>query len=276
MALWKQTTFFILFSFLLISCAGQQKITKTPTKKKAELYYDYGTKNLVDKNYTKALANLKIALSYDKKNSKVHNNLGMAYFFKKDINSSLKHLKIAIDLDPKNIDAKNNLASIYFYKKKYKKAYTQYLSILDNLEYGQHYRTYYNLALIDLKFKRNTIALRRLNKSIKENPNYCPAHYQLGLYSARQKDYMTAVKHFTDGTKGNCFNSPAPHYQKAKALITLGENEKALFTLRNIMEQFPKTKYAILAKRKLRALNISEFRRSENAKRNSRQPINRL
>ena len=252
-----------IFSLSFYSCSS---IT-TPSKSvanKAELYYDYGTKYLVDKDYTKALTNLRKALELDPSNSKINNNLGMAYFFKKDTVSALSHLKKSVELDPKNSDARNNLASVYFYQKKYKQAYNEYQIILKDLEYTQQFRTSYNLALIDFKFGRNTIGLQRLNKSIKENPDYCAAHYQLGSYAHKINDYDQALTHFANATKGVCMNNPAPYYQQAKMLIKLGRHDKALFSLTDIINRFPTSKYSILAKRKLHSININKLEARSN------------
>jgi Tfp pilus assembly protein PilF len=235
-----------------------------PVARKAELYYDYGTKYLVDKDYTKALTNLRKAHELDPTNSKIHNNLGMAYFFKKDMTSALSHLKKSVELDTKNSDARNNLASIYFYQKKYKQAYNEYEVILKDLEYTQQFRTSYNLALIDFKFGRNTIGLQRLKKAVKENPDYCAAHYQLGSYSHKINDYGQALTHFSNATKGVCMNNPAPYYQQAKMLLKLGKHDKALYSLTELINRFPKSKYTILAKRKLHSININKLEARSN------------
>ena len=264
----------ILF-FLSCSTSNRNHV-KSDQEQKAELYYDYGTKYLVDRDYTKALTNLRKALSFSENDSKIHNNLGMAYFFKKNMDKALFHLKKSVELDKKNSDARNNLASIYFYQKKYKQAYQQYLIVLKNLEYNQQYRTHYNLALIDLKFKRYQKALTRLGKSVKENPDYCPAHYQLGLYNQNNGQLNQALEHYNNGTKGVCLNNPAPHFQKSLVLIKLGKDQKALFSLRSIMERFPKSRYSILAKRKLQSLNINKFRHTKNAKRDIIDVNNKL
>jgi type IV pilus assembly protein PilF len=265
MASVKKYILFIIGVSLLLSCSTTQTKKQKSAANKAELYYDYGTKQLVDKNYTKALINLKKALRLKPDDSRIHNNLGMTYFFKKENKKAIQHLKKSVELDPKNSDAQNNLASLYFYQKKYKKAYSIYLAILKNLEYNQQHRTYYNLALIDLKFNRNQKALEKLTQSIKEKSDYCAAHYQLGALTYKNNNLNESLKHFTNGTKGTCLKNPAPHIKKAQVLIDLNQDQKALFVLRNIIERFPNSRYAILAKRKLRALNINKFRKTYNA-----------
>jgi len=267
----KKYFIFLFISLFLFSCATQNK--KTAFKKidsKAELYYDYGTQYLVEKDYTKALKSLRQSYSIEPQSSKVNNNLGMAYFFKKDLKRALFHINKSIELNPQNSDARNNLASVYFYQKKYKQAYAQYEKILEDLEYNQQFRTNYNLALIDFKFNRNTIGLKRLNKAVEENPDYCPAHYQLGAYAKKVNNYSKALIHFNDAIKGVCINNPAPHFAKAQTHLKLDQQEKALFTLQGIINRFPESKYTILAKRKLRSLNISKFKAAKNHSRKSR------
>lgn len=267
----KKLLVFLLISFLFYSCASQPKkgVFKEMTSK-AELYYDYGTQYLVEKDYTKALKNLRQAYKLDPESSKVNNNLGMAYFFKKDIKRAFIHVKKSIELNPSNSDARNNLASIYFYQKKYKQAYVQYEKILEDLEYNQQFRTNYNLALIDFKFGRNKIGIKRLQRAINENPEYCPAHYQLGARAKEVNNYTKALSHFSDGIKGVCINNPAPHYAKAQMHMKLGQQEKALFTLQGIINRFPDSRYTILAKRKLQSLNISKLNASKSLNKESR------
>ncbi|MCF8057715.1 MAG: tetratricopeptide repeat protein [Bacteriovoracaceae bacterium] len=231
-----------------------------PVQKKAELYYDYGTNALVEKNYTKALVNLKKAIAIVDEDSRFHNNLGMAYYFKKDLKKAIEHLQRSIEIDQKNSDAKNNLASIYFYQGKYQEAETLYLEVTKDLEYPKQFRVYYNLGLLDLKNNRKNKAISLFKKAIAENKSYCPAHYQMGLVSFSSHNYHQAATSFENASFGTCAADPLPYYHHALSLVNLGEFGKALIKFEEILEKFPQSKQAILATRQIKSIKINKLR----------------
>ena len=233
------------------------------TEKKAELYYDYGTNALVGKDYTKALTNLKKAVSIIDDDTRFHNNLGMAYFFKGDHNSAIKHLKESIDLDNKNSDAKNNLASIYFQKKQYAKAEKLYREVLKDLEYGKQFRVYYNLGLLAQRNNKNDQAIALFEKAAQVNKTYCPAQYQLGQAAFKNHNYHQAANYFQNAYLGSCNHNPSPYYQEALSLFNLGEDAKALLKFKELINKFPTSKEAILANRKIKTLSVNSYRKNE-------------
>ncbi len=252
-----------LSSFILVTACASGLKEKTPREKKAELYYGHGTSHLIKKDYTSALDYLLKAVELAPKDSKVHNNLGMAYYFKKDNQKAIKHLKKSIDLEPKNSEARNNIAGIYAEMNQLQKAKEQYNVVVKDLLYKHQYRTYYNLALIDLKENNPNKAQFKLVKSIKENEQYCPAYYQLGLISRQNFAFRKAVEFFKKASLGPCVDSPAPQYQQALSYIDLNHHEKAFHKLREIIERFPTSHYSILATRKLKAIKVNQFRKKK-------------
>ena len=196
----------IFLSLLVASCASENP-GKTPSEKKADLYYSHGTTLLISKDYTEALDYLLKAVSFRKDDSKIHNNLGMAYFFKGETSLALKHLKKSLQLDQENSDARNNLASVYFKIGDIQKSKDQYNYILKNLVYKHQYRTYYNLALINIKEGNRALAIKNLTLSIRENDSYCIAHYKLGLLRKEDYQFQMALKHFKSATMGQCLTS---------------------------------------------------------------------
>ncbi len=256
---------FALFLSLifLLGCSSTPKNEfkeMTPQRKKAELYYDYGTAALVKQDYTKALTNLRKAIEIIEDDSRYHNNLGMAYYFKKDNRSAIKHLTRAIEIDPKNSDAKNNLASIYFYLGKFSQAEDLYIQVTKDLEYSKQFRVYYNLGLLNLKKNRTNKAISLLERSIKENKSYCPAHFQLGLLAYDDHNYHQAANYFENASLGNCADNPLPYYKQAEALSQLGEYGKALVKLEEVTERFPKSKEAVLAARRIQSIKVEKLR----------------
>ncbi len=250
----------LLLSVLVLNanCANSLK-HKSAEQKKAELYYSQGTTNLLQKDYTSALKNLLQAYELNPEDSKVRNNLGMAYYFRGDRQNALKHLRYSIELQPKNSDARNNLAGLYMEMENYREAKRQYEIVLKDLVYQHQYRTYYNLALIDLSEKKFRQAKVKLLKSVQENEQYCPAHYQLGLMARRSLEFRKAVEAFQKASLGSCVENPAPQYQQALSYLGLGDHKKALHKLREIIERFPTSQYFVLAGQKLREVEVGNL-----------------
>ena len=141
---------------------------QTPAEKKAEVYYGQGTTELVRKNYPQALTYLTKAKELNSKDSKIRNNLGMAYYFRDQHVLAEQELKAAISLDSKNSDAHSNLGSLYMEKNQLKDARIQFEYAVEDLTYSNHYRNYYNLAILSLKEGDRAAAFNYLAKSIKE------------------------------------------------------------------------------------------------------------
>ncbi len=243
--------------------SDQELKVKDPIQKKAELYYDYGTAALVDKDYTKALVNLKKAVEIIDDNSHFHNNLGMAYYFKGDTKQAMRHLNKAVDLDEKNSDAKINLASIYFNQGKLSQARKLYIEVSKDLVYGKQFRTYYNIGLIYLKEKRTNKAISMFKKSIAENKSYCPSHFKLGEIAMENHNYFQSANHFQNAYLGTCNKNPAPYLKEAMSYYHLAEYGKALLKFENLEQKFPNTKEAILAKRQIKALKINKLKNNQ-------------
>ena len=248
------------------SCGTTQTgelIEKTPLEKKAELYYDYGTNALVEKNYTKALSNLKQAINLIEDDSRFHNNLGMAYYFKGDSKSAVKHLLRSLDIDEKNSDAKNNLASIYFNMGKLGQAKSLYLEILKNLEYTKQYRVNFNVGLIEQRLGNEEKAIIYYNQSVKERLGYCPAHLQLGNIAFKKHFYQQAANSYQKATLGSCSNNPSVYLKEGTALLELQDYGKGLLKLQEIKKKFPQSKEAVLAERKIKMLKVNNYRNNK-------------
>lgn len=236
-----------IFFFIALTACASKSINSTPEQKKAEIYYDKGTANLVDKKYTSAIDDLLKAFQLNPKSSKINNNLGMAYLFKGNQEKAIAHIKMAIELDSANTDARSNLASIYFTNKEYEKAEKIYSDILKDLTYQAHFRTYYNLGLLSLKRNDTKRAEEYFDLALKENTSYCAAHFQKGMIVFNKGFYSKALEIFKEGSLGSCYNEPAPHYQAALCYIELKRFDDAREKLEFIIGQFDKSKYSTLA-----------------------------
>jgi type IV pilus assembly protein PilF len=258
----------ILATTLLTSCSSKKKDAKS---KQAELYFGAGTQSLMNQQYTEALKNLIKANELDPNNSEILTNLGMAYYFKDEKDLSIKVLNQALKIDDKNSDARINLASIYYQDKNFTEAERLYKIVLKDLTYEKQARTYYNLGILELEIKKNfALAEDYFKKSIKEDDNYCPSLFQLGLLHYNQKKFNTALKSLQNATIGTCYDSPAPHYYQALTMIELGNYTDARIKLDEIDHRFKQNVYAVKARSKVIELNTIENKKASpsHAKRN--------
>ena len=244
---------FILTQF--VSCSSTPKGEKTPEEKKAEIYYNQGTQQMMDQEYTQALKNLLSAKNLSPNDDRINNNLGMAFYFKGAKNRAIKYIKKALELNPKNTDAKMNLATIYLQEKKYAQAEGMYLQVLDDLTYEGQYKTYYNLGLLNLKLNQETKAINYFKQSVNVSNSYCPSHFQLGDIYFKRKDYKKALNSYRDAGLGVCFEKPEPIYKQALSLIKLKRYESAKSKLEELVKRFAETKYERMAQAELDIIN---------------------
>jgi Tfp pilus assembly protein PilF len=235
--------------FILTSCSTT--IGKTKNEERAELYFTKATNHLMLKQYTDALISYLEAIKLDPKSTHIHNNLGLTYFFKKQNAKARTHFRKAIDLDPDNFDALNNLASLYFTENKYSKAKKIYTTVSEKLTYRKQYKTFYNLGLIELKAKNQMKAAQMFEKSIEENKNYCPAHYQLGMVSKSFGAYPKAKLSFLNSIRGTCYNNAASHYELGNSYLFLKDYARAQDKFEFVLKNHPSTRYGALSQIKL-------------------------
>ncbi len=252
-----QTLLFVAV-MILTSCASKTNVRS----KQSDLYFSAGTHSLMSKDYTDALKNLLKANELSPDNSEILNNLGMAYYFKGELDLAIKTLLRALEMNEQNSDAKVNLASIYYKSGKISQAEKLYKIVLKDLTYDKQARTLFNLGLLELKFKKNAVSAENyFKKSIKEDDNYCPAYFHLGLLQYKRSQFNSALKNFKEATMGTCYESPAPHFYQALSLVGLRRYEEARIKLDEIDTRFKKSVYAVRARAKVIELNDIENRK---------------
>ena len=243
----------------LISCSSNS----AKKMRQADLYFGAGTQSLMNQDYTDALTNLLKANELNPNHSGILNNLGMAYYFKGERDLAVSTLNKSLKVDSSNSDAKVNLASIYFNDNKFEKAEALYKNVLKDLTYEKQARTYYNLGLLEIRKNKFKESLAYFNKSVKEDPNYCPSLYQIGLLHYEQRQYTTAHKSFKEATMGTCFDSPGPHFYQALSLIGLKRYNEARVKLNEVDTRFGKTDFGLKSRRKL--LEIEQIEQNDHS-----------
>ncbi|MCT4642103.1 MAG: tetratricopeptide repeat protein [Bacteriovoracaceae bacterium] len=228
-------------TIIFISCSSNKKSDGlTQEQKKASLYFNQGTRNLVDQKFHQALKNLRLSVKYDPQNSEAHNNLGMAYYYRKSNSMAETHFKKAILLDKNFVDPKQNLATLYMETNRYNDALTIYNQILKNLEYEGQYKTYFNIGTLFLRQKKLSLALKNYKKSIEVNSSFCPSHFKIGMIYKKAKKDHKALEYFANATKGVCYGLFEPLKEKVLTLTRLGLFNQAKVDLQEALERFSK------------------------------------
>lgn len=244
---------------VIVGCSSKEKENRL---RKASIHFGAGTQSLMAQKYTEALISLKTANKLDPKNPEILINLGMAYYFKGERDTAIKLLNESIKLKEENSDARINLASIYYKDGDYARAEKMYKEILKDLTYDKQARTFYNLGILELEVKKNSVAAEKYFKSaVKEDDNYCPAYYQLGLIAYKRRQFTSSLKNFREATMGVCTDSPGAHYYQGLNLIELKRYTDARLKFDEIDSRFKKSVYAVKARTK--SLEINEIENSQ-------------
>jgi Tfp pilus assembly protein PilF len=231
--------------------------------KQSGIYHAAGTQSLMNGEYTDALKNLLEANKLDPENTDIINNLGMAYYFKGETVMAITQLKRALKLNKNNSDAKVNLASIQLKSGDFNSAEKLYKEVLRDLTYEKQARTLYNLGILEIEGRKNSVAAENyFTKSIKEDDNYCPSYFQMGLIQFNRRQYSRSLKNFKEASMGTCFESPAPHYYQALSLMQLGRYMDARLKLDEIETRFKRSVYAVKARSKILEIDELEQKKS--------------
>jgi type IV pilus assembly protein PilF len=252
--------FLILLAGIFAGCSSQSKLQN----KQAGLYFSAGTQSLIDQDYTAALNSLLKANELNPENSEILTNLGMAYYFKDEKDLAIKYLKQALKINESNSDAKVNLASIYFKDGNYSAAEKLYKEVLKDLTYDKQARTYYNLGLIEAQVKKDLASAEDyFKRSIKEDENYCPSFFQLGMIQYQQRQYSTALKNFKEAGTATCYSAPAPFYYQGLTYMALGKYDEARLKFDDVETRFKKSVFAAKARAKTAELNNIEINQTK-------------
>jgi tetratricopeptide (TPR) repeat protein len=261
----------ILCLLFLGACASKGKALKS---KQASLYFGAGTEALMQKQYTEALTSLLKANELEPNNSDVLTNLGMAYYFKDEVDLATRHLNEAIRLNKKNSDARINLATIEYRRNNINEAEKLYKEVLRDLTYDKQARTYYNLGILEFEQRKNLSAAKSyFEKSIKEDENFCPSHFQLGMVMHTARKWNQASKHFRDASMGVCIDNAAAHYHQALTFIELNRLDDARIKLEEVDSRFGKTPYGEMARKKAIEIRGIESHNLSREVRASKTPI---
>jgi Tfp pilus assembly protein PilF len=155
---------------------------------------------------------------------------------------------------------------LFFEQGKLEQAERTYLEALKDLTFEKHARTYYNLALIEIKRNNFSKATKYLQSSLKQSEDYCPSWLEIGKLELKQGKAKDAVKSFHQARMGSCANDPAPLYWQGVALMQAEEYLNARMKFDEFQTKFSNTEYNRLVQQKLTELTLQEAREHSRTK----------
>ena len=225
----------------LLGCGSPHK--KTNSQEKAALYYQYGSRQLVQKDYTSALENLLQANQLHPDNPDIINNLALAYYYKGRYPTAKKLLQKVLKHSPQHSDTLNNLGTLAMKEGNLDQAQECFERVSKHLLFKKQFITYHNLSKIAAR--RGQIALSRKynEQSLQEFDRYCPALFHHGLLFYRQRQWVQANESFKRASQGTCYDYIGNHWYQAKSLRQLNQLGEAEQILEKIKVNFPRSPY---------------------------------
>jgi Tfp pilus assembly protein PilF len=178
-------------------------------------------------------------------------SLGIAYFRKGDSKQAEDIFRKILQLNPSNNFARNSLAALYIESKRFVEAEKALEVALKDLSFPDQHKALFNLAIIQEKRGQILRAEKTLQKSLKENPNFCPGWMKLSEIQLRQSKRAEAIDSLQSGSVGLCYSFTQNHYQLGLLHMQMNDNQSAREKFDEIARRFPKTHWAKLANEKL-------------------------
>ncbi len=246
-------TLLIISSAFFALCACE---TAPKNKEAAQLHLQIGTAQLSGGNYPLAMKELQEANELDPENEMIENNLGLAYFVREKYELAEKHLSIALKIKPTYTDALNNLARIHIELGRYDIAIKELERVLNDLTYQSAEKAWVNLGLAYFKKGDYQVAKNKFTEAIKLNRTHCLAHTLFGRSELELEEFSRASMELDRAIifcKQSRFDEP--HYYSGISYFRLGNREKGIARMEEVLKYYPNGKYAARAKNMITEMN---------------------
>lgn len=231
--------FLVILLFLNAGCASFSE-----RKEKATLHLQLGISYFDSANYPMALAEFLKAEDLESDNPIVQNNLGLTYFMREKYDLSEKHFRRALSLQPRFTDARNNLARLLIEKKQFSEAEKELNIVLNDLTYTGLEKAYINVGLSQFSQKKFALAKNSFLKAIEHQQDSCVANNYYGRSLFELTDYkraLVALERAVSFCQKSFFDEP--HYFSALTLYRMGEKEKSVSRLEEVIKLYPQGRY---------------------------------
>lgn len=251
MKLLARGTLFLIFIFLMTSCAAQDP---THNRRLAEAKRDVGEAYMRQGDYTAALRELLEAEKLYPEDHIVQNDLGICYMNKKRMADAISHFKKAVAIKSNYAPARNNLGTAYLALKEWDTAIEIFKGISKDALYGT---PHYPLSNIGLAFYHKGdyhTALRYYKEALKIKENFANALRGAGRSYLALNDGRMALRYLQRAVKA-APKAPEIHFELAEANLLIGRTGQAIVSYESALElAMPESDIAAKAKQRLRSI----------------------
>lgn len=240
----------LIICLLLTACATSQN------KEEALLHLEMGSAFLQSGRYPDALRELLLAEKADPLNPIVQNNLGLVYFIREKSETAQNHLRRAVDLKSDYTEARNNLSRVLIELGQYDKAISELKIVLRDLTYADTSKAYTNMGLAYFRRGQYGEAKKNLSLALKTNRENCLAYTLFGRSQMELGDTKAAASSL-DSAVILCqpVEFDEPHYFAGLAYNKLGQRDKAIARLEEVVRLYPSGKYNRKAQEMLNSIS---------------------
>lgn len=235
----------------LVSCQSYQ----ARNEEQAAIYLQIGTSNLVEGNLPQAIAALMEAENLAPRNQNVKNNLGLAYFMRKRYDLAEQKFREALQIQQNFSDARTNLSRTLIERSRPQDALKEALKVTKDLTYASPEKPWLNIGMAYFQMGKWSESRSAMLKSIEFQRENCTAQSYLGRTYYEEGNYKRATD-LLDQAVQACMKAQfdEPHYYSALSYFQLGQKEKSIARLNEIIKLYPDGNYVEKAKSMLETI----------------------
>jgi Tfp pilus assembly protein PilF len=230
--------FFLMF--VLAACAT---MTNEKSKKESQAYRRLGEAYLQQGNLALAMKEFKKAEAKYADDYLLQYDLGFLYLHEKQYDQAIVHFKRALDLKPDYGEAINSMGNAYAGKGDWDQAIFYYKKVVRDILYGTPHFGYSNLGNAYYYKKDLELSEKYYLEALNTKPNFTRALQGLARTYIAMGRIPEAVAKLEKAVR-KAPDSPAIHFQLAKAYQLALEFKKAYHSYRKVVELAPESSLA--------------------------------
>jgi Tfp pilus assembly protein PilF len=165
----------------------------------ADGHHKMGVAYINEGNWPGAISELRQSVKKNKWEAEHWHSLGLAYFGRSMHDESEAAFKEALDLKPEYAQAQTNLGALYLKTERWDEAVEVLELARDNPEYREPLRTLHNLGWAYYNQGSFDNARDLYGQILRQYPDFCPAHHNLGLVEEAEGKLNKALDRFRFG-----------------------------------------------------------------------------
>ncbi|MGD2186665.1 MAG: tetratricopeptide repeat protein [Desulfobacterales bacterium] len=234
---------YIGWFFLIVVLAACATTTAEQNKKESEAYRRVGEAYLQQSNLSLAMKEFKKAEVKYADDHLLQYDLGLVYLSKKHYDPAIVHFKRALNLKPDYGEAINSLGNAYAGKGDWDQAIFYYKKVVSDILYGTPHYGYSNLGNAYYYKKDLELSEKYYLEALSVKPDFTTALQGLARTYIGMGRIPQAVAKLERAVR-KAPDSPAIHFQLAKAYQLALEFEKAYNSYRKVVELAPDSSLA--------------------------------